>query len=94
MVREVEISFRKTGTKKPGKPGFLVPQSSFEAVFCKVELLDFGFLVHDVLANRWVKLFHFKFASHGALVFGRGVEVSSARRGHEFDFFSHESDSD
>ena len=54
-------------------PGFLV---SFRK---DQELLDLCFLVHDVLSNNWIEFLHFQLASHGSLVLGRCVEVSSAR---------------
>ena len=61
--------------------------------FCatrKQQLLDLCFLVHDVLSYDWIELLHLQFGCHGALVLGRGVEMSGARGGHEFDLVSHD----
>lgn len=42
-------------------------------------LLNFCFFVHHVLAHFRVEFFNFHLPSHGAFVFGRGVEVTRTR---------------
>ena len=56
----------------------------------KQKLLNFRFFVHDVFTYDWIEFLHFQFRRHGALVLGRRVEMSGARRGHEFDLISHD----
>jgi len=73
-----------TGAKKPGTG------RAFFRARRKLYLLDFCFLVHDVLSYDWIEFFHFQFSCHGALILGRGVEMSGARGGHEFDLVSHD----
>jgi hypothetical protein len=41
-------------------------------------LLDLGFFVDHVLTNNRIVFLQFQFFGHGALVLGRGVEVTSA----------------
>jgi hypothetical protein len=52
-------------------------------------LLDFGFLVHNVLSNNRIKFLYFEFAGHGALVLCSRVKVAGTCRRHEFDLISH-----
>jgi hypothetical protein len=52
-------------------------------------LLDLGFLVDHMLANDRIILFDFHFIGHVALVFGRGIEMTSIGAGNEFDFVTH-----
>ena len=51
-------------------------------------LLDFGFLVRDMLASLWIELDDFDFFRRGPLVFGRSIEMTGTRGGFQFDFFS------
>ena len=51
-------------------------------------LLDFGFLVLDVLARFRIKLRDRHFFWHGALVLGGGVKVTGAGGRLELDFFA------
>ena len=51
-------------------------------------LFDLGFLVHHVLTNNGIVLFHLHFSGRVLFVFIRGVKVSCAFRGHQADFFS------
>jgi hypothetical protein len=41
-------------------------------------LLDLGFFVDNVLTNNRIEFLQFQFFGHGALVLGRGIEVTSA----------------
>ena len=56
----------------------------------KTGLLDPGFLVQNMFTYHWIKLLDRHFFSHGALVLGRGVEVTSISRGNQLDFVSHD----
>lgn len=56
----------------------------------KTGLLDPGFLVQNMFTHHWIKLLDRHFFSHGALVLGRGVEVTSISRGNQLDFVSHD----
>src|SRR5690554_2667770 len=51
-------------------------------------LLDLGFLVEHVLANNGIVFFDLHFLRHGALVLGRGVEVTSVSGRNQLDFFA------
>ena len=63
---------KERAQKSPVIPGFF-------SYYQKRELLNFRFFVHDVLAYDWIEFLHFQFSRHGALVFGRCVEMSGAR---------------
>src|SRR4029079_7907286 len=52
-------------------------------------LLDFGFLVNDVLAGNRVEFLHFYLVGGRALVLRGGVEMTGAGRRFQFDFLSH-----
>jgi hypothetical protein len=41
-------------------------------------LLDLGFFIDHVLTNNRIEFLQFQFFGHGALVLGRGVEVTGA----------------
>jgi hypothetical protein len=70
--------------KKPGRAGF------FDGLDLRLKaLLDLGFLVHDVLANDRVEFLDFHLFRHVALVLGRGVVMTGAGAGDEFDFVTH-----
>jgi hypothetical protein len=69
--------------KKPAFAGFLFAQRG------QPELLQLGFFVHDVLAYLGIEFFHFDLFRCGALVLGRGVEMTGTGTGFEFDFFAH-----
>jgi hypothetical protein len=43
-----------------------------------------------MLASDWIELLDLHLLRHGALVLGRGVEVTGAGAGLEFDFFTHD----
>ena len=51
-------------------------------------LLDFGFLVRDMLASLGIELDDFDLFRRSPLVFGRSIEMTGTRGGFQFDFFS------
>jgi hypothetical protein len=53
------------------------------------DLLDLGFLIHNVLTNHWIKLFDFHLIWHRTLVLSRRVEMTGAGRRYQLDFISH-----
>src|SRR5574340_778430 len=55
----------------------------------RIELLQLGFLVHDVLAGHRIEFLHFDLFRRGALVLGRRVEMTGTGTRFEFDFFAH-----
>src|SRR5690554_2301536 len=59
-------------------------------LFCGKDqvLLDLGFLVYHMLANDGIILLDLHLFGHGALVFGRGVEVTGVSAGNQLDFFA------
>ena len=61
----------------------------FFALRSQPELLQLGFLVHDMLACLGIVFLHFDLFRRGALVLGRGVEMTGTGTGFEFDFFAH-----
>jgi len=85
--------------KSPDKPGFLkdstgliglaIPQGIAARYRNTDWLLDFGFLVHHMLAHDWVEFFHLQLAGHGSFVFCRGVKMPCAGGGHHFYFIAH-----
>jgi hypothetical protein len=54
------------------------------------QLLDFAFLIHNVLASHWVVLFHFEFIRRGTLVFIRGIKMACTSGRVHSDLFSHD----
>jgi len=56
--------------KKPALAGFLFAQRN------RAELLQLGFLVYDMLACLGIVFLHFDLLRCGALVPGRGVEMT------------------
>ena len=58
--------------KSPDVPGFCC----FLMFFRVLRLFDLGFLVGHMLADYRIILLNFHFLCHGALVFGRGVEMT------------------
>lgn len=52
------------------------------------QLLNFGFLVHHVLANHWIVLFHLHFFRSVFLILIRGVEVAGTFGRYHADFIS------
>jgi hypothetical protein len=60
--------------KKPEQLAAQVFQTSMKQLF------QFGFFVHYMLTYYWIEFFNFEFASHGAFVFGSGVEMASTSR--------------
>jgi hypothetical protein len=70
-------------SKKPAFAGFLLAQRG------QSELLQLGFLVHHMLAYLGIVFLHFDLFWCGALVLGRGVEMTGTGTGFEFDFFAH-----
>jgi hypothetical protein len=65
--------------KKPASAGFLLGQA---------ELLQFDFLVLNVLASFWIKLHDQHFLGHCFLVLGGRVEVTSTSCRFQLDFFA------
>ena len=53
-------------------------------------LLELGFLIQDMLTYDGIELLDLHFFGHGALVLGRGVEMTGAGAGFQFDFFTHD----
>ncbi len=52
-------------------------------------LLDFRFLVHDMLTYFRIKFLHFELFGHGALVLGRRVVMTCTSARYHFYFVSH-----
>ena len=48
--------------------------------FSERRLLNFTFLIHDMLAHDGVIFFHFQFVGRGTLILVCGVKVSSTSR--------------
>jgi|TARA_B100000614_G_C14177610_1_gene339888 hypothetical protein len=59
------------------KKAELVYPARLLAIQLENQLLDLGFLEHNVLANNGIKLFDLHFLRHGALVLGSGIEIAS-----------------
>jgi hypothetical protein len=55
-----------------------------------MKLLEFGFLVFDVLAYDRIEFGNFDFLWLGALILGSGVEMAGSGRRFELYFFSHD----
>ena len=53
-------------------------------------LLDFAFLIHNMLACHGIVLFHFEFIRRGSLVFIRGIEMTCTRGRVHSDLLSHD----
>ena len=53
-------------------------------------LFDFGFLIHDVLSNDWIKLFHFKLVWLSSFVLVSRVEMSGTGAGYHSDLVAHD----
>lgn len=56
-----------------------------------MRLLEFGFLVFDVLAYDRIEFRNFDLLRLGALILGSGIEMAGAGRRFELYFFSHDS---
>jgi hypothetical protein len=63
--------------------GFLLDKQT-----AKYALFKLGFLVSHMLAGNGIVFADLHFLRHGLFVFGRGVEMTGARRGLQFDFFA------
>jgi hypothetical protein len=73
----------------PGQAIKNPPNGGFFQGLAAVDLFDLGFLVHHVLADRGIEFLDLHFARLVPLVLGRGVEMSSAGTGYQFDFVTH-----
>jgi hypothetical protein len=57
------------------------------------QLLDFGFFENHVLTDFWIKFLDFHFFRHSALVFGRGIKITSTGARNETNFITHDTGS-
>ena len=72
----------RAGIKKPASAGFFGVHESL--------LLDFGFLVLDVLANHGIVFLEYHLVRSVFLVLVGGVVVACASGGYQFDQISHD----
>ena len=72
----------RAGIKKPASAGFFGVLESL--------LLDFGFLVVDVLANHGIVFLEYQLVRGVFLVLVGGVVVAGASGGYQFDQISHD----
>jgi hypothetical protein len=63
-------------------------QAGFRTFWCAIRLLDLGFLIDHVLANRWIVLLRLHFLGVQLLVLGGRVEVTGSSARDETDFFA------
>jgi hypothetical protein len=76
--------------QKPGYgPGFQQALACGESQSSQSRLLDFGFLVHNVLTDHRIVFLEFEFIRGVPLVFISGVEVTGTGTGHQLDLIAH-----
>ncbi len=54
-------------------------------------LLNFCFLVRDMLTDHWIKLTHLQFFWGGAFILSRRIKMPSPRSRNQLDFIAHSS---